>query len=235
MDEANHQEEKRRIRPVIVESDSEVPKIPEESTPEVEAPKASKEEPKKEEVEKPEVKIVDPPQLRQPADFSHGESEKSNKLTFILVTILVALFVAFLAGGIYVYTTGTKSEPSSTPTSTFVPEPTEVPDGSPQASASPKSKADYSKYKVSILNGSGKIGEAGRAKALLEKEGFKVSNTANAKTFDFAETVIQTKSNVPEDVVAKIEESLADSYETKTGEELASSDSFDVVITVGSK
>ncbi|MCD6361851.1 MAG: LCP family protein [Armatimonadetes bacterium] len=44
---------------------------------------------------------------------------------------------------------------------------------------------------VVILNGSGQVGAAGAAGALLEREGFEVADTGNADKFDYSRTIIR--------------------------------------------
>jgi hypothetical protein len=244
--------EKKRIRPVIVEESG-------ESVPSIDSLAAIDEQPTNETVET-SVESSEPDNIiseetkdpvfeeatpleskeesRSAADIGimqpqpiEPEKKKGNKLTFVFVMILVALVVALLAGGVYVYTqgTGVTALPDPTPLAT------EVPSESPEPTATPTEKVDVSKLKVSILNGSGKIGEAGKAKTAIEKQGFKVTNTGNAATFDFEETVIQVKEGTSETVVNMLKDSLAETYKVEVGENLKTTSTYDVVITVGSK
>jgi pyridoxal biosynthesis lyase PdxS len=96
-------------------------------------------------------------------------------------------------------------------------------------------EVDVSKLQVSILNGSGKIGEAGKVEKLIEGAGFVVKNTGNALTFDFVETLIQVKNSVSEEVISKLKEVLLTSYAVKVGSNLPSTSKYDIVVTVGSK
>ena len=229
------EEEKRRIKPVVVESGGEAivsPDLPAEKNKEKEEEKPATTETESPAKEQPalesDVKVVEAPKVEAP------EEKKSQSLTFILVTVLVALFVVLLSGGVYVYVTGTQSQTlGETPLPTSTPP---VAQESPEASASPTAvpKADLAKYTVNILNGSGKIGEAGKVKTLIEKEGFKVGNTGNAASFDFEETVIQAKTDVPEAVVNQLTEAIT-GYVTSVGTALKESSTYDIVITVGSK
>ena len=85
-----------------------------------------------------DVRIVSPPP--EPIE------KKGSKLTIFLIVVLVALVVALLAGGIYVYTNGTvKNTPLPTPTPLSIQEPTET----PVASASPSASLDLIKLKLS--------------------------------------------------------------------------------------
>ncbi|MEK7497457.1 MAG: LytR C-terminal domain-containing protein [Patescibacteria group bacterium] len=161
------------------------------------------------------------------------EESKSDIKLFIFVAIITALVVAALAGGIYVYLNGINNlnNPAPSPTATPIVEETSVP--SPTASSAAEVK--LSTYKVQILNGSGKIGEANKAKALLEKAGFEIKSTANAATFDFTDTIIESKSTVSETAVAAAKEALSKTYSVEIGDALPASSAYDIVITVGSK
>jgi hypothetical protein len=90
-----------------------------------------------------------------------------------------------------------------------------------------------SDYKISVLNGSGKIGAATTAKNLLTKAGFKVASMGNAENFNFETTLIQTKSEVGADTIAKIKDSLSSSYSAQIGKALDEAGQFDVIIIVG--
>ncbi len=160
--------------------------------------------------------------------------KKSNAKVIIITALVTALITAALAGGIYVYFNGIdslKKEVTATPS----PAATLMPEESPTPSASPSATPKVATYKIQILNGSGKAGEANKARALIEKEGFKVSSTGNAASFDFEETLIQAKKSVPADVIEMIETALSKSYATKIGEVLPTSSSYDIIITVGTK
>lgn len=171
------------------------------------------------------------------------ESQKgfSFNLSFFVITVLVAIFVAVFSGGLYVYFNGISSlknqEEEVEPTPTEEPQPSQepqaTPNGSPIPSATPVAKLDT--LKVSVLNGSGKIGEAGKAKALIEKAGFKVGQTGNAQNFSFTDTLVQFKSTVPTETQKKLQDSLKASYSVKVGEALDAKSSFDIIVTVGSK
>lgn len=219
--ETHADSEKRRIRPVIEE---------------VVSGDSADETREEEETVSNEVSTTDEvaPQPEMAGTPPANEEPKKDLKVFVIVSLVTALVVAALAGGIYVYVTGTKnSEDQSlaTPTPTLMPEATLEP--TPEASATPTPKP--SSYKIEILNGSGKIGEANAAKALIEKEGFKVATTGNAATFDFEDTVIQVKSSVPVSVVDTLKEALSSKYSVVIGNKLPSTSTYDVIITIGSK
>lgn len=159
--------------------------------------------------------------------------KRSRMKITILVILITTVLVALLAGGVYVYMNGISRLPEETPESTPTVVPTPTPEASPEAS--PGAEVDLTSYKLSILNGSGKIGEAGRVEKLLENAGFEVTNTANAKTFDYLETLVEVKEDVPQSVVDLIKETLSGSYKIEIGDTLEVDSTYDIVVTVGSE
>ncbi len=163
-----------------------------------------------------------------PSDFKQS---KGVFLKFFLITFFATLLAMLLAGGIYVYLTGTKGIGTrSVANETSTPLPTST----PSSTSSPAPKVDFSTYKFSVLNGNGGIGVAGAAKAIVEKVGFKVSNLGNADNFAFTDTVIQTKTGVTGDAIDALKTALSAKYSVKIGTNLDSSNAYDIVVTVGS-
>ncbi len=164
-------------------------------------------------------------------EHEYRETKTNLKLIF-LVTIITALIVGFIAGGVYVYMTGvsnnvvTEESPTPAPSMTVASTPTPTP--------TPKPVVDLGTYSVTVLNGSGVIGAAGKVKTSVETAGFKVSTTGNAANYNFNSTVIEVKESVPSEVVTKLKESLKD-YVVEEGENLSTSSKFDIVITAGKK
>lgn len=155
---------------------------------------------------------------------------------FFVITFLVTLFLIALGGGIYVYTSGVKNTNSNLATLTPVVSTEPTPLGSPIASASPSgTPRPLASYKVSILNGSGQIGVAGDAKVIIEKAGFKVSSLGNADNFNFDTSLIQAKTSVPQSILDTLNKALSSKYSVKIGDNLDPKDSFDIIITIGSK
>lgn len=162
---------------------------------------------------------------------SDFKQSKGVFLKFFLITFFATLLAMLLAGGIYVYLTGTKGISIKTDSGVSTPLPTSTP--SPTATATPK--VDFSTYKFSVLNGNGGIGVAGAAKAIIEKVGFKVSNLGNADNFTFTDTMIQAKASVASDAIDSLKTALSDKYSVKIGTNLDSSNPYDIIVTVGSK
>ena len=218
------EEHKRRIKPVIEElteaGDPIKSETPIEAKSETETP------------EKPAYEKVSSESHSAEATRDFQESKSDIKL-FVIVAIVTAVVVAALAGGIYVYITGTRNLSQATPSAEPTLSPVVFPEATP--TSSPSAALKLSDYKVQILNGSGKIGEANKAKGLLQKAGFKVTDTGNASNFNFTDSVIQTKESVPSDVLDKAKSAISETYSVKVGDNLDSDSVFDIVITVGSK
>jgi len=168
--------------------------------------------------EKPEPLPVDPtPQI------------KSNKGPNPLMIIIPGIFLlGALLGGIAFYQRGISGDTTPTPTpdysNTITPSPT----------VSPSAQVDLTKYPIKVMNGSGISGQAGVVKDLLEKDGFKVSGTSNAPTYDFTKTVIKAKADVPAEALTKLSEALAKSYVVDTNQSLATSSADSIQVIVGS-
>jgi len=226
------EEKKSRIRPVVIEEV--VPETPQETaseptTTETAIPEAADSNP--EPINESENSDSDNDEGDKETDEKPKKHRGSFKLVFI-ITILTALVVGFVLGGIYVYFTGVKTIDETDSSSTPTPEATSTPTPTPKAE---DEEVDVTKYEVSILNGSGKIGEAGKAKDLLEAADFVVENTANADSFDFEETKIEAKKGVSEGAVDLVVEALEDAYTVDSDTDtLKSSAEYDIVVTVGS-
>ena len=92
---------------------------------------------------------------------------------------------------------------------------------------------DPKNFKIEILNGSGVAGQAAKVSEVLTPNGFVIEKTGNASNFNFTETQIQIKSTVPESIINLLTKSL-DQYSAVVSDvKLESSDSFDIIITIG--
>lgn len=159
--------------------------------------------------------------------FPPTPSSKGLNPLFIIIPGIFLL--GGLLGGIVFYQSRISGNPSPTGL------PSETPLGTPIATSTPTpTEVDVTKYNISILNGSGIKGEAGKAQALLEKGGFKISSTGNASNYGYTKTVIQAKSEVDKDFLTKLSETLGETYlvDTKT-QALPSSSKDTVVVIVG--
>jgi hypothetical protein len=146
-----------------------------------------------------------------------------------LVIIIPGIFLlGALLGGIIYYQKNTKISVSVEPKATsFAVVATPSPVATPTI--------DLEKYSVKILNGSGIVGEAGKAQDIIEEAGFKVSSTGNAANYNYTKSIIQVKEGVEEAFIAELSKALSETYEIDTKTQALTASSADsVVLIVGS-
>lgn len=149
----------------------------------------------------------------------------------LFILIPGVLLLGALLGGVYFYQKGVGKGPAATPSPEGTQElvqPTIAP------SASPSAKLDLTKFAIKVENGSGIPGTAGSAKDILTKAGFKVSGTGNADNYDYTDTVIKAKSDVPADFIAKLVSTLSGTYKVAKSQTLADTSADSVVVIIGS-
>lgn len=91
-----------------------------------------------------------------------------------------------------------------------------------------------SDYSVEVLNGSGVAGEAGAVKDLLEKEGFSEISADNADSYDYTDTEVRIKKDIPKKVFDLIKEKLSN-YSVVQKEDLSEDNKYDIQIIIGQK
>ncbi|HKC04271.1 MAG TPA: LytR C-terminal domain-containing protein [Patescibacteria group bacterium] len=165
------------------------------------------------------------PSVQQP-EMRPLVSNKGPGVWIILVPGI--LLLGALLGGIVFYQRSLQSGSEPTPTASPATEATMAP------SASPSAKLDLTKYPINVQNGSGIPGTASSAKDLLIKAGFKVSSAGNAATYDYTDTIIEVKSDVPADFISKLKTTLSGIYSLGTSKTLPDSSKDEVVVIVGS-
>jgi hypothetical protein len=171
--------------------------------------------------QKPETIVVETP-IETPI-----EPKKSSSIALWIIIPGIFLLGAIL-GGILFYQKGVETNKEQAPSATFSPAPTVIP------SASPSASLDLTKYTVTIFNGSGISGEAGRAKTLLTTAKFTVGTTANAATYDYTKTIIKAKSSVDSAFVTALSEALGKTYIVDTAQTLSTSSADAVQVIIGS-
>ncbi|RJR28555.1 hypothetical protein C4564_04945 [Candidatus Microgenomates bacterium] len=226
---------KKRIRPVIEEVVTQTPESAGDilAGAPVEGPPEDKADTPEQTPEPVQKEATDPASEPTQETDEPTKSKKTNFKMIFVITVISALVAAFVSGGVYVYLNGLNeldkpfvnqgnadASPTASPTSapTATPEPEEI---------------DISKLSLSVLNGSGAIGAAGKAQDILEFGGFSVEHTGNAANYSFKSTTIQVKSNVEAGVVSKLKTLLSDSYKPEVGDTLPDSSKYDIVVTVG--
>lgn len=166
-----------------------------------------------------------------------GEKKKGSGFfkPFLIVLTILSL-IAIITGGVFYYqkNIANKDNQSSTNDQTAMTEPTSTP--APTETPTPSETVDYTKYTLQILNGSGVPGEAGSVESMLSKLDFKNIVTGNASSYDYQQTTVSMKADIPAQVFTDISKALGSSYDVATkSETLKDSSSYDVVITVGVK
>lgn len=171
------------------------------------------------EVKPEEIPTLD---LTMPEDGGGGKGKK----VFIIVFILV-LILGLVAGGFYYYKTkvsgGEEGAKEGTPT----------PSAQETLTPTPSDEVDLSEYKVSILNGSGIPGEAGKVETALKSQGFETIETANAESYDYTDSEVSLKKDIPEAVYEAVKEAMSGYKIVRQESDLAESSEFDVEIIVG--
>lgn len=215
--------DKKRIKPVIEEVVEEAP---------VTAPETF--------LPKEEVLEADAPEpVAHDSDHaSHKQNNESNKVNLklvIIITLVSALVAAFVSGGVYVYLSGLEDMDQKQDSENEI---VLAPDPSPLATTSPapapEEEFDVSEYSVQVLNGSGVSGAASKGEGILTTGGFNVDGIGNAANSNFTKTIIQMKKEVPAKLASQIKDTLeAEGYEVETGDSLAASSAYDVVVTMG--
>jgi hypothetical protein len=237
-------DEKVRKRMVVEEVSPEsesAMEVPTEPTQEVEQKAEEVQEPtleKEESVEKTEVsheelpaakENVEPPTEKPNTEF--GPVKPSTGPNPLLIIIPGVLLLGALLGGVYFYQKGVNQSLSPTPTPESS---TDVIEATTQPSSSPSAKLDLTKYSINVQNGSGIPGTAGAAKDILTKAGFKVGTTGNADNYDYTDTIIKAKSDVPSDFITKLTTTLSATYEVAKAQTLSDSSTDTIVVIIGS-
>jgi hypothetical protein len=171
-----------------------------------------------------------------------------NKRFVYLILIVLVILVAFFSYRIFwakgkaaisqnpavTAPSPTESFPTDTPTPTLAPNititPTAVPTLNPVDQAS---GLDRSKLSVTVENGSGGAGVAGKGAAVLTHLGYNVTGTGNADNFDFTNVVIQVKS-ASNSYLGLLQNDLGLTYTIgSTSADLPDSFSTDALVIIG--
>lgn len=190
--------------------------------------------------------------------LQQSENGRGSKFLWLLVPVVIAVLIG---GGIYFFRLREKNEEvdiltptptltsvaTMTPTLTPLPTPTPTPQGKatptptkkltptpiPQRSATTAAELKRQAISVQVLNGSGVVGSAKKLADYLASLSYAIAATGNASSFDFEQTVIQTKK---ESDLELLKGDLAAQYEIGSASAtLSSSSSYDAVVTVGKK
>lgn len=181
--------------------------------------------------------------------FAAPGKRKINKRFIYLVTAIIIILVLFF-GSRFLGSNKTQDIndvpavlsptdfPTSTPepTSSETPTPTTTSTPTPRPTTSPVDKTsglDRSKLSVTIQNGSGTVGAAGKAADLLKSLGYDVIGTGNADNYDYTSVVIQVKAS-DASFLSLLKKDLGESYNIGTNSaNLSSSFSSDALVIIG--
>lgn len=145
--------------------------------------------------------------------------------TWAVIFIILIIF-SFVMSGVVFY-----QEQSLTKTSKITPTPIQQ----AEVTASPTEPiSDLKQYSIGILNGSGIAGEATRLKNILTEKGLNVVSVGNADRNNFGQTIIQTKSMVPNSAMSDLENALIPYDSSVSAVFLQETSKVDILITVGS-
>ena len=128
----------------------------------------------------------------------------------------------------------TEGLPTETPTPTLVPNTTTTP--TPVPTLNPIDQAsglDRSQLAVTVENGSGEAGVAGKAADVLKHLGYNVTGTGNADNYNYTNVVIQVKG-ASSQYLTLLQTDLGLSYTIgTTSADLPDSFSSDAVVIIG--
>jgi hypothetical protein len=177
------------------------------------------------------------------------QRRQTNKRSVYLILAIIVIILLFL--GYRAISSNKGSAPAPTPTpmpnvavvtpiETATPTPTTSPTVTPTVTPKPTvdpvdkdSGLDRSKLSVTVQNGSGTVGVAGKAKDVLENVGYDVVGTDNADNYDFTNVTIQVKSS-KSDFLALLKKDLGFSYTIgSTTSDLPDSFSSDALVIIG--
>lgn len=138
----------------------------------------------------------------------------------MLVVGLVAFFIMTSMNS-----NGNNTEKNTAPKENPLPKTT-----SESASESAEIKLD--EYSIIILNGSGTAGVATKLSTILKDKGFLVEKTGNATRFDYSQTEIAYKNNVPQDFKTALDKTVQELYDNTVERKLQDSEEADVQIII---
>ncbi len=183
-----------------------------------------------------------------PTFAAQGGKKINKRFVYLVIAVLIILLAFF---GYKIFGTSKKQDindapavstptdfPTSTPEPTLsqppTPSPTNTPTPTPTVNPVDKQTGlNRSKLSVTVQNGSGEAGVAGKASDILKNLGYDVTSTGNADNYDFLNVVIQVKSS-DSDFLALLKKDLAGSYTIgTTSADLSSSFSSDAVVIIG--
>lgn len=190
------------------------------------------------------------------ANYSYQNPKKPNKLIFIVLFLILLVGVGFGFWKFFLVSEDSAKSVTITPTPTEYQFPTDTPtpEASPTISAKPVSPTikltatptktsvnpvdsasglDRSAISVTVQNGSGEVGVAGKARDFLTGLGYNIASTGNADNYDYVNLTIQVKSTASK-YLPLLKKDLGFSYTVgTTSADLSSSFASDALVIVG--
>jgi len=140
--------------------------------------------------------------------------------------VIAVIIVALIGAGGFLYYQSTRTTTPVAETSTS-PTPEEIATPTPE-------EVDRTVYTIEIQNGSGIVGKAGEVQQYLEDEGFSISGTANADSYNYETSVIYASADVNPAWIEELRNVIGKEYDVEgTVEELDMDTDADVVVVVG--
>ncbi|MFH1186617.1 MAG: LytR C-terminal domain-containing protein [Candidatus Levyibacteriota bacterium] len=174
-----------------------------------------------------------------------------SRAIFLIVAVVILLLIIFaISRSFFGGSSEEKIEPTPTPTEfqfpTSPPEESLAPETSPtdeptkeptlKPTSNPVDKEsgiDRSELSISVENGSGVAGVAGKATSLLKGLGYKITSTGNADKFDYENLTIKVKSGSSK-YLELLKKDLGEEYTIgATFSDLSASSSADALIIIG--
>lgn len=183
------------------------------------------------------------------------DKKSSRRYWLIILFLVLLLLLAGLTYAGYQYFLMQQKHHSATPT----PIPTQMPINTPTPMASSSATASLSgtlapsqtgktgkttptpsagikrsKTTISVLNGSGIPGAAGKIATYLQGLGYSIGTTGNATSFDYAGLTIEVKKTTDKTVLTQLQADLKKQYTvSSTSATLNSSNPADAIVIVG--
>lgn len=146
----------------------------------------------------------------------------------VIITIVIIIVLLLAGGGVMYFNSQNNSDDEEESTrEVFI-------DEQPEPTDEPEEDYEKSDFSIQVLNGSGIPGEAGKAQTLLEDNDFVVDDTGNADTYDYRETEIRRKAEVPDEVMDELIDIMGSGdVSADEGDELDEDEDYDIIVIVG--
>jgi hypothetical protein len=179
--------------------------------------------------------------------FSPAPKKRNQKrfALFLVAILIIIIFSVFITlantkgskrATVTTTTTTTEEETTTTTTEEISPNPEESTTPTPKPTNNPvdkKTGLNRSKLSIEVQNGSGEVGVAGKAAAILKNLGYNVVSTGNADNYDYQNVTIKVSSS-QSNFLPLLKSDLGESYTIgDTSSDLSASVSADALVIVG--